>query len=97
MWIQFYVPCPTPDGRRHATCTRPAWTASLLRCRPVPQNTAAASTERGTQATVPGSMHLRRGRRARALAAFFNEWNIEDEPGEVAVILEGDVGLVPVP
>ena len=29
--------------------------------------------------------------------AFFREWEIEDEPGEVAIYLEGDVGLVPVP
>lgn len=27
--------------------------------------------------------------------AFFEEWNIEDEPGERAFRLEGDVGLVP--
>ena len=27
--------------------------------------------------------------------AFFEHWQIEDEPGEVAVFLEGDVGLVP--
>ena len=29
--------------------------------------------------------------------AFFEEWEIDDEPGEVAISLEGDVGLVPVP
>jgi len=27
----------------------------------------------------------------------FRRWDIEDEPGEVAVRLEGDVGLVPAP
>jgi hypothetical protein len=27
--------------------------------------------------------------------AFFERWNIEDEPGEEAIVLEGDVGLVP--
>jgi hypothetical protein len=26
---------------------------------------------------------------------FSDEWQIEDEPGEVAIVLEGDVGLVP--
>lgn len=26
----------------------------------------------------------------------FTEWEIEDEPGEVAIRLEGDVGLVPI-
>ena len=29
--------------------------------------------------------------------AFFEEWDIDDEPGEVAIRLEGDVGLVPLP
>jgi hypothetical protein len=28
---------------------------------------------------------------------FFREWGIADEPGEVAIRLEGDVGLVPLP
>ena len=27
--------------------------------------------------------------------AFFERWQIADEPGEVAIVLEGDVGLVP--
>jgi len=27
--------------------------------------------------------------------AFFEEWEIDAEPGEVAIRLEGDVGLVP--
>lgn len=26
---------------------------------------------------------------------FFERWQIGDEPGEVAIVLEGDVGLVP--
>ena len=29
--------------------------------------------------------------------AFFEEWAIDDEEGEEAIRLEGDVGLVPVP
>jgi hypothetical protein len=28
-------------------------------------------------------------------SAFYREWDIEDEPGETAIRLEGDVGLVP--
>lgn len=30
-------------------------------------------------------------------SAFFREWDITDEPGETATVLEGDVGLVPLP
>jgi hypothetical protein len=29
--------------------------------------------------------------------AFFEEWDIRDEPGEVGFVLEGGVGLVPTP
>ncbi len=29
--------------------------------------------------------------------AFFEQWQIDDEPGEVAIRLEGDVGLVALP
>ena len=32
---------------------------------------------------------------AEGANAFFRAWNIEDEPGEEAIVLEGDVGLVP--
>lgn len=32
---------------------------------------------------------------AEGANAFFNEWEIADEPGEIAIRLEGDVGLVP--
>ena len=28
---------------------------------------------------------------------FYERWNIEDEPGEEAIFLDGDVGLVPEP
>lgn len=34
---------------------------------------------------------------AEGANAFFDEWKIEDEPGEVAFRLLGDVGLVPLP
>jgi len=30
-------------------------------------------------------------------SAFFRLWEIESEPGEEAIVLEGDVGLVPLP
>jgi hypothetical protein len=30
-------------------------------------------------------------------SAFFQEWDIRDEPGEEAFVLEGDIGLVPLP
>lgn len=52
----------------------------------------------------PGLAYLRR-RRVRlakwesleGARAFFEEWSLDSEPGEVAVELLGDVGLVPEP
>jgi hypothetical protein len=34
-------------------------------------------------------------RTAEGARSFFEQWQIYDEPGEVAIELEGDVGLVP--
>lgn len=93
----FHVPCPTPDGQ----------TARDLYDKRVTRITAAMRTSavahgcrfhRAWYATDGSAFYAialwetREGARA-----FFEQWEIEDEPGEVAVFLEGDVGLVPLP
>lgn len=47
--------------------------------------------------TTDGSMFVALAEREtrEGTSAFFEEWNIADEPGEVAFRLQGDVGLVP--
>ena len=97
MWVLFQVPCPTPDDQ----------TAKDLYEKRIPWIT----TEMQASAVRHGcrfhrAWHARDNSAFYALAmwetteganAFFDEWEIADEPGEVAILLEGDVGLVPTP
>jgi hypothetical protein len=97
MWVLFRVPCPTPDGQ----------TAQDLYQKRVDGITAemqASGVEHGCR--FHRAWHAADGSEFIAVAlwetlegarAFFEQWEIEDEPGEVMVRLLGDVGLVPVP
>lgn len=93
MWVLFQVPCPTPDGR----------TAKDLydkRVRMITPEMQASAVAHGCR--FHRAWYARDESAFYALAcwdnpeganAFFEEWDIDDEPGEVAVRLEGDVGL----
>ena len=97
MWILFQVPCPTPDGR----------SAKDLYERRIPWITRemqASAREHGCR--FHRAWHAKDGSAFYALAnwdsmdgayEFFERWDITDEPGEVAITLLGDVGLVPDP
>jgi hypothetical protein len=95
VWILFHVPTPTPDGRsaRDLYERRETWISDGMR---------ASARRHGC--TFHRAWHAVDGSAFYALAhwrtrdgaqAFFDEWQIDDEPGEVAIRLEGDVGLVP--
>ena len=97
MWVLFRVPCPTPDGRtardlyeRRVTGigTEMQMSAERHGCR----FHRAWYASDGSEFVALAKWETRDGARA-----FYEEWNIEDEPGETATILEGDVGLVPRP
>jgi hypothetical protein len=97
MWVMFRVPCPTADGRtaedlyrKRVDLITPEMQASARRhgCR---FHRAWHSTD-GTAFYAVAEWESSEG-----AAAFFEEWQIEDEPGEVAIRLSGDVGLVPYP
>jgi hypothetical protein len=97
MWILFVVPCPTPDGRsaRDLYEKRVRWISDEMRgsarghgCR----FHRAWYAQDGSAFYAVAEWETREG-----AAAFFEEWDIQDEPGEVAVRLEGDIGLVPLP
>ena len=95
MWILFRVPCPTPDGR----------TAQDLydtRVTGIHEGMRASARELGC--TFHRAWHAADGSAFYALAhwesregasEFFERWQIEAEPGEVGILLDGDVGLVP--
>jgi hypothetical protein len=95
VWVLFRAPCPTPDGRtaRDLYERRIDWIDDAMR---------ASACEHGC--TFHRAWHAADGSAFYALAhwrtregaqAFFEEWQIDAEPGETAVRLEGDVGLVP--
>ena len=97
MWILFSVPCPTPDGqtaedlyRKRLTWITPEMRASAreLGCR----FHRAWFAADGSAFYALANWETREG-----ASLFFRTWNITDEPGEVAVTLLGDVGLVPDP
>jgi len=97
MWILFTAPCPTPDGqtaedlyRKRLDLITPAMQTSAreLGCR----FHRAWFAEDGSAFYAVANWESREGARA-----FFDRWQIESEPGEVGIVLEGDVGLVPEP
>lgn len=97
MWFLFFVPCPTRDGvtAQDLYDKRVRWITDEMR-----------SSARGHGCRFHRAWYARDGSAFYAVAdwethegarAFFEEWDIEAEPGEVTFILEGDVGLVPLP
>jgi hypothetical protein len=97
MWVLFQVPCPTPNGETAADLYEkrvvgitPAMRASAIQhgCR----------FHRAWYARDGSAFYaLAHWETAEGANAFFEEWKIGDEPGERAVMLDGDIGLVPSP
>ena len=93
----FTVPCPTPDGQ----------TAQDLydkRVTGITDEMKASAAHHGcvfhrAWYAQDGSVFVAVAKwdTAEGARAFFEEWDIDDEPGEIATVLAGDVGLVPVP
>jgi hypothetical protein len=97
MWVLFTVPCPTPDGQTAEDLYRKrlTWITDDMR---------ASARELGCR--FHRAWYATDGSAFYALAnwdseeggrTFFERWDIDDEPGEVAIRLLGDVGLVPDP
>ncbi len=97
-WYLFQVPAPTPTRGESALELyekRVTWITDAMR-----------ASARVHGCLFHRAWHARDGSAFYAVAcwatregasAFFEEWQIDDEEGEVAIRLEGDVGLVPVP
>jgi hypothetical protein len=95
MWVLFHVPCPTPDGQtaRDLYEKRETWITPQMQASAVEHG---CTFHRAWYATDGSAFYAMAHWASREGAqAFFREWNIRDEPGEVAILLEGDVGLVP--
>ncbi len=95
MWVLFQVPCPTPDGQTAQDLyeKRLTWITDEMRAS---ARVHGCTYHRAWYATDGSAFYAIAHWRTREGAhAFFEEWEISDEPGEVAIMLEGDVGLVP--
>lgn len=97
VWMMFTVPCPTPGGetaddllqkRYNGITPEMQASAASLGCR---FHRAWVASDRSAFVAV-ACWETREGARA-----FFDRWQIESEEGEVATVLDGDVGLVPDP
>ena len=95
MWILFHVACPTAAGET----ARDLYAKRVTGITPQMQASAVehGCTFHRAWYAADGSAFwaLAEWQTREGAAAFFEEWHIEDEPGEVAYRLEGDVGLVP--
>ena len=93
----FRVPCPTADGKS----ARDLYEKRVNGLTPEMQASArdhGCRFHRAWFATDGSAFYALALWESREGAnAFFTEWDIDDEPGEVAIRLEGDVGLVPLP
>jgi hypothetical protein len=94
-WVLFRVPTPTPDGRtaRDLYERRETWIGAEMQAS---AEAHGCRFHRAWHATDGSAFYALAHWSSRAGArAFYESWRIEDEPGEVAIRLEGDVGLVP--
>ncbi len=97
IWYLFHVPTPTPTRGESALALyqkRAKWFSDAMR-----------SSARSHGCRFHRCWHAADGSAFYALAcwedrdgarAFFEEWEIDDEEGELSIRLEGDLGLVPV-
>ena len=97
MWLLFHVPCPTPDGQTATDLLdkRLTWITAEMQASAVSHGCRfhrAWSTSDDSAFYALACWDTLDG-----ASAFFDEWQIEDEPGEVTIRLEGDIGLVPQP
>lgn len=94
-WVLFRVPCPTPDGRtaRDLYAERVTWISQDM------QESArrhGCGFHRVWHASDGSAFYVLTGWQTQEGArAFYREWQIDIEPGEEAIPLEGDIGLVP--
>ena len=97
MWILFQVPTPTPDGQT----AEDLYNKRVVGITPEMQESGRrhGCTFHRAWYAADGSAFwaIAQWETAEGANAFFDEWDIQDEPGELAWRLEGDVGVVPLP
>jgi len=95
VWVLFTVPTPTPDGQTAHDLVekRVRWIDDAMR----ESARELGCTFHRAWAAADGSAFyaVAHWRTREGAHEFFERWQIDEEPGEVAILLEGDVGLVP--
>lgn len=95
MWLLFNVPCPTSDGQT----AQDLYEKRVVGITEAMKESAISYGCRFHRAWFAedgsGFWALANWETAEGANRFFSEWNIDDEPGETMIRLEGDVGLVP--
>lgn len=94
-WILFVVPCPTANGHtaRDLYEKRVTWITDEMRS---DAKARGCRFHRAWYATDGSSFYALAHWDSRdAARGFFERWDINDEPGEQAIPLIGDIGLVP--
>jgi hypothetical protein len=93
----YCVPCPTPDGRT----ARALYEQRVERITQPMQESARGHGCRFHRAwyAADGSAYyaIAYWERPEGPGDFFVEWGVNEEAGERAISLEGDIGLVPLP
>jgi hypothetical protein len=95
VWVLFTVPCPTPDGRT----AQDLYQDRVARITGEMQASAIANgcTFHRAWYAADGSAFwaIASWRTLDGARAFYEAWDIAEEPGEILVELDGDIGLVP--
>jgi hypothetical protein len=94
MWVLFRVPCPTPDGRTAMDLyqKRVDWIDDAMRAS---ARAHGCGFHRAWYAQDGSAFYaLANWETLEGARDFFEEWEIQDEPDEEMIVLEGDVGLV---
>jgi hypothetical protein len=97
MWMLFYVPCPTPDGQTAEQLYRKRVTSLTPEMR-ADAKAHGCSFHRVWFAKDGSAFYgLAEWASLEQEAAFYKRWNVKHDIGDTTILLDGDLGLVPLP
>ena len=95
MWVLFTVPCPTPLGESAEDLYQKRVDRITDAMRESAVSYGCLFHRAWYAADGSAFWAVAEWESAEGANRFFNEWDIQDEAGEVMIRLEGDIGLVP--
>jgi hypothetical protein len=97
MWMLFMAPCPTPDDQTARDLYQKRVDGITDGMRASAERLGCRFHRAWYAADGSAFYALAYWETGAGASTFFDEWQIADEPGEVMIRLEGDIGLVPLP